>query len=49
VTCTPSAADVQTILNANCCFSGRQMPLNKPPLSTGDIALIASWINAGAP
>jgi hypothetical protein len=106
VTCTPSAADVQTILNANCvschsgatpprglswvdvrsvvgssavecpqklriapgdaahsylvdkilgaaqdggCFSGRQMPLNKPPLSTSDSALIASWINAGTP
>jgi len=106
VTCTPSAADVQTILNTNCvschsgptpprglswvdvraivgtsavecpqklriapgdaahsylidkiqgaaqdggCFSGRQMPLNKPPLATSDIALIASWINAGTP
>ena len=106
VTCTPSTADVQSIVNANCtschsgltpprglslvdvraaigvsavecalkrrilsgsatqsylvdkilgaaqdggCFSGRQMPIGKPPLSLADIALISSWINAGTP
>lgn len=106
VTCTPTASDVQAILDANCvschsgarpprglslvdvttvigspasgcaqktrivpgaaqhsylvdkilgsaqdggCFSGRQMPLNKPALSEHDISLITSWINAGSP
>jgi hypothetical protein len=106
VMCTPTAADVQSILNANCischsgatpprglslvdvrpvvgasavecplklriapgdaahsylvdkiggaaqdggCFSGRQMPLNKPPLAASDIALITAWISAGTP
>lgn len=104
--CTPTAADVQNILDANCischsgptpprglslvdvravvgaaavecplklriapgradqsylvdkimgvaqdtgCFSGKQMPLNKPPLVASDIAIISSWINAGTP
>ena len=106
ITCTPTAADVQAILNANCvgchsgsrpargldltdvktavgvaaagcaaklriapgqaaqsylvdkllgaaqdggCFSGRQMPLNMPPLSASDIGVIRAWIDAGAP
>jgi len=31
------------------CFSGKQMPLNKPPLAAADIATIANWINAGTP
>jgi len=30
------------------CFSGRQMPLNKPPLAATDIATISAWIDAGA-
>ncbi|HYQ43041.1 MAG TPA: PKD domain-containing protein [Polyangiaceae bacterium] len=30
------------------CFSGRQMPLNKPPLAASDIAIISAWIDAGA-
>ncbi|HEY0469842.1 MAG TPA: hypothetical protein VGC79_36905 [Polyangiaceae bacterium] len=106
LTCTPTAANVQTIIDASCvschsgaaparglslvdiktavgvpaagcplklriapgkaaqsylvdkilgaaqdggCFSGRQMPLNKPPLAAADVAVISSWINAGAP
>jgi hypothetical protein len=106
VQCTPTANDVQAILNANCischsgaapprgltlvdvravvgaaavgcaqklrifsgdsahsylvdkllgaaqdggCFSGKQMPLGKAPLSASDISLITSWINAGTP
>ncbi len=106
ITCTPTAADVQNILNAACvschsganpprglslvdvravvgaaasgcplklriqpgkaaqsylvdkimgaaqdggCLSGKQMPLNKPPLAASDISIISSWINAGAP
>lgn len=106
VTCTPTASDVQAILDANCvachsgakpprglalvdvttvvgapatgcaqktrivpgqaqrsylvdkilgsaqdggCFSGRQMPPNRPPLSEHDISLISAWINAGSP
>ncbi|HET7543908.1 MAG TPA: hypothetical protein VFK05_28750 [Polyangiaceae bacterium] len=105
VTCTPTAADVQSIIDANCvschsgakpargldlvdirtavnvpaggcpaklriapgqaahsylvdkllgaaqdggCFSGKQMPLNKTPLSESDIAIIRAWIDAGA-
>lgn len=105
LTCTPTAADVQAILDANCvschsgarpargldlvdvttavgvaaagcplklriapgkaaesylidklmgaaqdagCFSGRQMPLNKPPLAPSQISVISAWINAGA-
>ena len=105
ITCTPTAADVQTILNANCvgchsgprpargldltdiktsigvasggcagklriaagqaahsylvdkllgsaqdggCFSGKQMPLNKEPLSATDIGIVSAWIDAGA-
>jgi len=105
ITCTPTAADVQSILDANCvschsgarpsrgldlvnvkaavgvaaagcpgklriapgqaahsylvdkilgaaqdggCFSGSQMPLNKPSLASSDIAIISAWINAGA-
>jgi hypothetical protein len=31
------------------CFSGKQMPLGKAPLAASDIAVISSWINAGAP
>jgi hypothetical protein len=31
------------------CFSGKQMPLGKAPLSASDISLIASWSNAGTP
>jgi len=106
ITCTPTAADVQSILNSNCvgchsgakpargldlsdvktvvgaaaagcpqklrilpgnaarsylvdkllgaaqdggCFSGKQMPLNKPPLAASELEIISSWINAGAP
>jgi len=30
------------------CFSGRQMPLNKPALAASDIAIISAWIDAGA-
>ena len=30
------------------CFSGRQMPLNKPPLAESEISVIRAWINAGA-
>jgi len=30
------------------CFSGRQMPLNKPALAATDIAIISAWIDAGA-
>jgi len=105
ITCTPTAANVQSIIDANCischsgtaparglnlvdiktslgvhaagcssklriapgsaaqsyivdklkgaaqdgaCYSGRQMPLNKPPLAATDIAIISSWIDAGA-
>lgn len=105
ITCTPTAADVQRIVDANCvschsgprpargldlvnvkaavgvaaagcplklrvapgqaahsylvdkilgaaqdggCFSGRQMPLNKPALASSDIAIISAWIDAGA-
>jgi len=105
ITCTPTVADVQSIIDANCvgchsgakpargldlvdiktsvgvsaggcasklriapgqsahsylvdkivgaaqdggCFSGRQMPLNKPPLAASDIAIISAWIDAGA-
>ncbi|HEY1537711.1 MAG TPA: hypothetical protein VGF76_27010 [Polyangiaceae bacterium] len=31
------------------CFSGKQMPLGKAPLSASDISLTTSWINAGTP
>ena len=31
------------------CFSGKQMPLGKAPLSAGDLAVITAWINAGTP
>jgi hypothetical protein len=31
------------------CFSGKQMPLNKPALSAADLATITNWINAGTP
>lgn len=31
------------------CFSGKQMPLNKPPLAATELEVIRSWINAGAP
>ncbi|MEI9942543.1 MAG: hypothetical protein WDO69_35460 [Pseudomonadota bacterium] len=31
------------------CFSGKQMPLNRPPLAAADLATITSWINAGTP
>ena len=105
ITCTPTAADVQSIIDANCvschsaarpargldltdirssvgvasggctaklriapghaaqsyivdkivgaaqdggCFSGKQMPLNKPALAPSDIAIISAWIDAGA-
>jgi len=105
VTCTPTVAEVQSIINANCtschsgptparglslvdiktsigvpaagcsaklriapgqsahsyivdkikgaaqdggCFSGRQMPLNRPALAASDIAIISAWIDAGA-
>jgi len=105
ITCTPTAANVQSIINANCischapphparsldltdirtsvnvasggcaaklriapgqaahsyivdkllgaaqdggCFSGKQMPLNKPALAPSDIATISAWIDAGA-
>jgi hypothetical protein len=30
------------------CFSGRQMPLNRPALASSDIATISAWIDAGA-
>jgi hypothetical protein len=106
VTCTPTAANVQSILDTNCvgchsvtkpsrgldlsdikasvgvhaagcssklriapgeaaksylvdkilgvaqdegCYSGKQMPLNKPPLAASETAIIEAWINAGAP
>jgi len=31
------------------CFSGRQMPLGKPPLAASDLGVITSWIDAGTP
>ncbi|MEP7052641.1 MAG: hypothetical protein ABJB12_19895 [Pseudomonadota bacterium] len=31
------------------CFSAKQMPLGEPPLAATDLALLASWINAGTP
>jgi len=105
VICTPTVAEVQSIINANCtgchsgptpsrglslvdikssigvvaagcsgklriapgqsahsyivdkikgaaqdggCFSGRQMPLNRPALAASEIAIISAWIDAGA-
>jgi hypothetical protein len=105
VTCTPTVAEVQSIIDANCvschsstrpargldlgdirtsvgvpaagcadklriapgqsahsyivdkllgvaqdggCYSGRQMPLNKPPLAASEVATIKAWIDAGA-